>query len=111
MSPQSEAQYLPIELAGATPETELVPAIEGKKIRVLAFLLFTADAVTATFKSVSQDPTPTLTTLVGGLAFDNSQVDGQFNPVGWFETVEGEALHLDLDGPATVSGCLVYVTI
>ena len=34
-----------------------------------------------------------------------------YNPLGWFETVAGELLNMELGGAQAVAGCLTYVEV
>lgn len=89
-------------------DTTLVAAVTGKKIRVLAaFLTMTGTAVTVRFESDT-----------GGVALTGQMTPAQgqtitlpFNPVGWFETLEGKLLNLELGGAQSVDGVLVYVEV
>jgi hypothetical protein len=49
-----------------------------------------------------------------GLSYFAAAGDGEvlsFNPVGWFETVAGEALDINLSGAVAVGGHLTYVEV
>lgn len=100
-------KFAKIDAAGAG-DNEVVAAVTGKKIRVLAlFLVMTGTAVTIRFESSA-----------GGTALTGQMTPSQgggfvlpFNPVGWFETVAGENLNLELGGAQSVDGCLTYVEI
>lgn len=88
-------------------DNEIVAAVTGKKTRVLAVLLMSGGTVNARFESAAGG-----TSLTGQM-----QLTAQagfvlpFNPVGWFETVAGQALNLELSGAVSVDGCLVYQVI
>jgi hypothetical protein len=111
MPAQSEAQYVVVDASDSGSNT-LVAAVASKQIRVLAFALMGGGTVTAAFGSDDGAPTPTVTPITGGFALvANTQVVAGFNPVGWFETVAGEALDLDLSGAVAVGGCLVYTLV
>lgn len=85
----------------------LVAAVAGKKIRVLAVGMIAAGAVLARFESAADG-----TALSGQM---NLAANGQFtlpyNPGGWFETVAGQLLNLELGGAVSVDGCLTYVEV
>ena len=84
----------------------VVAAVGGKKIRVLAYVLTASGSLNAKFQS---HITPTdLTGLLYMAA--TIVVEAPFNPVGWFETVSGEALDLNLSA-GNVGGHLVYVEV
>ncbi|MCW2228085.1 hypothetical protein QIH87_49865 (plasmid) [Bradyrhizobium elkanii] len=88
--------------------TTVVALVSAKKIRVLAAYLSPNAAVNIKFQSHA---TPTDLT---GLHYATNQGNGlvlPFNPVGWFETVAGEALDINLSGAVAVGGTLVYVEV
>ena len=107
MSLKSEAQYASVSAATAGNNT-LVAAVVGKKIRVLsAVLVASGGANTVRFESDDDG-----TSLTGQM---DLAADGQLvlslNGFGWFETVAGELLNLELSGATAVEGCLVYQEI
>lgn len=103
---QSEPQYAVIAAASSGDNT-LVAAVTGKKIRVLSFVLVAAGTVLARFESDAGG-----TALTGQMSMvANTQVTPSFNPLGWFETVAGELLNLELSAAVSVDGALVYVLI
>lgn len=104
--PMSDPQYAVIDHATSGNNT-LVAAVTGKKIRVLAFLLVAAGAVSARFES---DADGTALTGVMSLAA-NAVVEASHNPAGWFETAAGELLNLELSGAVSVDGVLVYALV
>lgn len=94
---------------GATSgDNTIVAAVAGKKIRVLAMIsVMTGTAVTIRFESGA-----------GGTALTGQMQPSQgggfvlpFNPVGWFETLSGELLNMELSGAQSVDGVLVYVEV
>ena len=93
--------------AASSGDNTLVAAVEGKKIRVMAVFLKAAGAVVARFESAAGG-----TALTGQMTIAaNGDVTLPFNPEGWFETVAGELLNLELGGAVSVDGCLTYVEI
>jgi len=114
--PQSEAQHLVVDvtIAGGA---ELVAAVAGKAIRVLGYLLVATANVEAVFNSNDNGTTPVITPLSGPLSLVTARhVEANFNPVGWFQTLAGEALDLSLGGTGAtpdgdVGGHLVYVLV
>lgn len=94
--------------AATNTNNTLVAATAGKKIRVLAaFLTMTGTAVTIRFESAADG-----TALTGQMTpTQGSTITLPFNPVGWFETIAGDLLNLELGGGQSVDGCLVYVLI
>lgn len=82
----------------------IVAAVPGKKIRVLAAWLSCAGTVNVKWQS---HVTPTdLTGLLYGVA--NSGIVLPYNEKGWFETVAGEALDLNLSASIAVGGSIAY---
>lgn len=83
-------------------DNSLVAAVTGKKIRVLALDATAAGAVAVKFRSATTD-------ISGAQALPaNGQKILPFNPVGWYETVAGEALQVNLGGAVSFAGGLVY---
>ncbi len=86
---------------GATIATHtLVPAVTGKKLRVLQFLITTVDGLNLTFKSSS-------TTISANIAA--AGVISPYCPHGFFETAAGEALGFAIDAAESTSVQVVYV--
>ncbi|MAH47362.1 hypothetical protein CMI37_16170 [Candidatus Pacearchaeota archaeon] len=90
--------------AAADGTREVVAAVTGSKIRVLALVADQqADAAaTMQFKSAT-------TAIMGELVSANTKmlVVLPFSSAGWFETSAGEALQVTTAG-TDVTGCLVY---
>lgn len=94
---------------GATSgNNTLVAAVTGKRIRVLAlFAVMTGTAVTIRFESAADG-----TALTGQM--QPTQGGGfvlPYNPIGWFETLSGQLLNMELSGAQSVDGVLVYVEV
>jgi hypothetical protein len=91
-------------ISGATANNNtLVPAVAGKRIRVLQFALVCASAVNVTFQS------DTGTALTGAMPFGaNGGISTAFNEGGHFETAAGELLGMRLSSAVQVSGWLSY---
>lgn len=105
--PQSEPQYAAIAAATGGNNT-LVAAVTGKSIRVIGVVLVASGgANTVRFES---DADGTALTGQMDLAADGQLVSG-YNPAGWFETVAGELLNLELANATAVAGYLVYVLV
>jgi len=93
--------------ASSSGNNEIVAAVATKKIRVLGYVLMGAGAVNAKFRSAdSADRTG-----LHYIAAAGGGASASFNPVGWFETVAGEALNLNLSGAVAVGGVLVYIEV
>ena len=94
--------------AASSGDNTLVAAVTGKKIRVHScVLIMTGTAVTIRFESGA-----------GGTALTGQMTPSQgggfvlpHNPVGWFETVAGELLNLELGGAQSADGVLNYSEI
>lgn len=108
----SVIKYANIDETGVAAN-ELVAAVAGAKIRVLA--LFVSAATTGTFNL--QDDTGTPVELLGGtrnvlLSVNDtagaSSMVLPYNPGGWFETSVGKALDINM-ASGTFAGCLSYV--
>lgn len=94
------------DVAASQTDSELVAAVSGKHIRVLAYVVQCgATATDVNFGSGSTAITP----LFANAANGGSVVP--FNPIGWFETNEGEALTVTT-GTGSATGVLVrYVLV
>jgi hypothetical protein len=94
--------------ASASGATTIVALVATKKIRVLAWDLKVNAAVNFKWQS---HITPTDLT---GLYYCSGQGDGvarAYNPLGYFETVAGEALDINLSSAVAVGGVLTYVEV
>lgn len=94
--------------ASSSGANTVVAAVTSKKIRVLAWDVKVNAAVNFKWQS---HVTPTDLT---GLYYNSGQGDGvarAFCPVGYFETVAGEALDINLSGAVAVGGVLTYVEV
>lgn len=87
---------------------EIVAAVTSKKIRVLAWDVVANAAVNFKWQS---DGSPTDLTGLYYMAGQGNGVARAFNPVGYFETVAGEALDLNLSGAVAVGGSIVYIEV
>jgi hypothetical protein len=94
--------------AATLGDNTIVAAVAGKKIRVLScIIVMTGTAVTLRFESAT-----------GGTALTGQMTPSQgggfvlpHNPLGWFETLSGELLNLELGGAQSADGVLVYVEV
>lgn len=93
--------------AATSGDNTLVAAIASTKVRVLSVFLVAAGAVNVRFESAASG-----SALSGQM---NLAANGgfvlPFNPAGWFETVAGELLNLELSGAVSVDGSLTYVEV
>jgi hypothetical protein len=95
----------PISVAGAGATT-IVAAVPGKIIRIISAYLVVGGAVNINWQSHN-------TTSDADGVQDFAQNGGivlPFNPIGWFDTVAGEALDIVTSTGAQVGGNLTYAT-
>lgn len=93
--------------ASSSGNNEIVAAVSGKQIRVINCMMIASGAVNAKFQSSAggTDVTGTLP-LTANSGFTQPE-----SRVGWFETVAGESLNLNLSGAVQVGGCLAYILL
>lgn len=94
-------------VASASGVTTIIALTAGKKIRVLAMQLTANASVNVKWQS---HVTPTDITGLAYLASNGGYVL-PFNPAGWFQTISGEALDINLSGAVAVGGSITYVTV
>jgi len=94
-------------IASASGATTIVALVASKRIRVLSLQLLANAAVNIKWQS---HVTPTDLTGLAYMAANGGYVLG-YNPKGWFQTVAGEALDINLSGAVAVGGSLTYVEI
>jgi hypothetical protein len=94
-------------LVAVSASGTVIPLVAAKKIRVLAMQLVAAAAVNVKWQS------HVLPTDLTGLAYfaANGGYVLPFNPVGWFQTIAGEALDINLSASVAVGGSITYVTV
>lgn len=94
--------------ASSSGANELVAAVAGRRIRVIAYKLSFSGSVNAKFQSGSTD----LTGLIYGVAAKDSDSVNLPQPVAGplpqFATAPGEALNLNLSAGTAVGGYVVY---
>lgn len=88
----------------ALGQTAVVPAVSGKRIRVVGFFLVSTSANGVKFQSASTDLTGAMALAANGGVTAESEN-------GVFETTPGAALNINLTGATQVSGALSYVEI
>lgn len=98
-------QKITASLSGATT---VVAAVTSKKIRVLAWDVVVNAAVNFKWQS---HVTPTDITGLYYMAGQGNGVARGYNPLGYFETIAGEALDINLSGAVAVGGVLTYVEV
>ena len=93
--------------AATSGDNTLVAAVTSRRIRVHGYVLVSAGTVTVRFESAASG-----TALTGQMTMAvNSVITAPFNPAGWFETVAGELLNLELSGAVSVDGHLIYSVV
>lgn len=96
--------------ASSSGNTNVVAAVGGKKIRVLAYSVTPNAAVN--FKWVTDAAgTPADKTGLKYLAGQGNGIVQGFNPVGWFESSLGKSLDINLSSAVAVGGELVYIEV
>lgn len=103
----AQTKYAVID-AATNGDNTIVAAVTGKKIRVMSlFMTMTGTQVTIRFESAAGG-----TALTGQmLPIQGHTIVLPFNPAGWFETVAGELLNMELSGGQSVDGCLTYIEV
>jgi hypothetical protein len=93
--------------ASSNGNNTIVGAVALKKIRVLSWSLMASGTVNAKWQSAAGGTDKT------GLYYfvANTGISASFCPVGYFETVAGELLNLNLSAGVAVGGSLVYVEV
>ncbi len=93
--------------AAATPDNTIVALVSSRKLRVLSMFMVSAGTVIARFESNTGG-----TALTGQMnLIANSGFVLPFNPAGWFETVAGELLNLELSAGVSVDGSITYIEV
>src|SRR6266404_6983009 len=83
----------------------VVALVGGKSIRVISAQLIADSALTVKWQS---HVTPTDITGSAYLAANGGYVL-PYNPDGWFQTISGEALDLNITGTGNVGGSITYI--
>jgi len=95
--------------AAAAGNNEIVAAVSGKSICVLAMLLMAADTVTATIYSDVQSGGTALSGPLSLGASGGFVLPAPGDPAAcWFKTAAGKKLNLYLSAAKQVSGAVVY---
>ena len=95
--------------ASAAGDNEIVAAVTGKSICVLAMLLMAGDTVTATVYSDNQSGGTALTGPMPLAANGGFVLPAPADPSAcWFKTAAGKKLNLYLSAAKQVSGTVVY---
>jgi hypothetical protein len=94
-------------VASASGATTIVAAVTSKKIRVIELRISASAAVNVKWQS---HVTPTDLTGLAYYAANGGEVMPK-SEYGWFETVAGEALDINLSAAVAVGGSLAYVEV
>lgn len=97
--------------ASASGNTEIVAAVAGKRIRVVAGVLSFGGTVNAKWRSASTDLTGLYYGILGAQVPYDYAPEGMSGQLGHFETATGEALNLNLSDAVAVGGHVVYVEV
>lgn len=93
--------------AASSGDNTIVSLVASRKLRVLSLFMISAGTVIARFESDAAG-----TALTGQMnLIANSGFSLPFNPAGWFETVAGELLNLELSGAISVDGSITYIEV
>jgi len=103
-----EPKYAKISGTGTDP-VEVVAVVADRSIRVMSYVVCSAQAVTVTFKSATTALTGDMNSgdLEGNLA---STIASGFNQLGQFQTAKGEALNI-VGGGSGYGGHLTYIEV
>lgn len=85
----------------------VVGAVPNRTVRVLAVNVIASTGVGVKWQS---HVAPTDLTGLAALAANGGYIL-PYNPIGWFQTLVGEALDVNLSATATVGGHLTYVLL
>jgi hypothetical protein len=103
-----EVKRAPIN-ASAAGNNEIVAAVTGKSIAVLAVILMAADTVTATIYSDNQSGGTALSGPLPLGASGGFVLPAATDPAAcWFKTAAGKKLNLYLSAAKQVSGAVIY---
>lgn len=91
---------------GSSGSNTIVSGVSGKRIRVMGVAIVVGGSVGVEFRSGG-------TGITGQMSFSGSG-DGMvmgYNPLGWFETEQGESLNMQLSSAVNVGGVLQYIEV
>lgn len=89
-----------------TSGTELIAAVTGKSIRILALVISQTAKVVVTLQDDAGSPKVLMN-------FDDitAPLVVPFSEAGWGQTASGQALDIGVGGVSTVTGTLVYAEV
>jgi hypothetical protein len=91
--------------------TEIVAAISGHRIRVLAFVLTAGGNENVKFQSASTDITGFFYLGTHGVLSSPSPIQTPAGVQYQFQTASGEALNINLAGTSDVGGYVIYQVV
>lgn len=91
--------------ASSSGDNTIVDAVDGKKIRVLGYVLVGAGAVNVFFQSAAAGDVISGTMAIAGAG---GTITAPPSGLGYFETDKGELLNLNLSSGVAVTGHLTY---
>jgi len=101
--------YSTIETS-SSGNTTIVPAVTGRKIRVLNYTLIASGAVSVIWKSgAATNISGTMALAANGGMAPSCSISSPAGMLGVFETNIGEGLVLNLSAAVQVGGHLVYI--
>jgi hypothetical protein len=105
-NPAVTVKYAKIDAATSGDNT-IVPAVTGKKIRVISLFYIASGTTTVRFESGASG------TALTGQMEHTAQTGAvlSYNEHGWFETLSGQLLNLELSGAISVDGSLSYIEV
>ncbi len=104
--PVRDIKHAIIDKAGSGNNT-ILAAVANKRILVVSLVLVSSGTVNVRFESDANG-----TALTGQMnLIANTGFSLNYNPYGWFKTVVGELLNLELSGAVSVDGCFSYKEI
>lgn len=100
------ALHTDITITAASGDQTILTAVSGKKIRVLGYALVTDTASALTWESGGS------TAISGVMTFAaNGGISAVPSKWGWFSTLDGESLVLNVGTAATVGGHVTYAIV
>lgn len=99
---------MPYAVISRATSGEVLAATAGKRIRVVAYVMTAAGAVTAEWRSATTPISGAMSMITGVPIVGQPMPEGIAGQKGHFETAQGAALNLELGSGVQVSGHLVY---
>lgn len=103
-------KFAKADVAASQTDSNIVTAVGGKKLRVLAFICQTGGTATTLVFNSKPAGAGTAISMIFQNGVNGGAVGG-FNPVGWFETASGEGLTVTTGAGSTTGVQVVYVEV